>query len=57
MDFDNENLEEWFKEEWTEEGFKEAGNFLIELITEAIPFVELKENQEKCIITKNIKLI
>ena len=28
MDFDNEYMEEWFAEDWTVEGFLEAGNVL-----------------------------
>ena len=41
MEFTNENLEDWFKEEWTEEGFQEAGEVLETVLTEVMAFLEL----------------
>ena len=38
---DTENLEEWFAEEWTEEGFQEAGEVLETVLTEVMAFIEL----------------
>ena len=41
VDFNNENLEVWFKEDWTEEGFQEAGEVLETVLNEAMAFLEL----------------
>ena len=41
LDFDSENLDDWFNEEWTEEGFQEAGKVLETILTEVIAFIEL----------------
>ena len=47
MDFDNENMKEWFAEDWTVEGFLEAGNVLEDILIEVIAFAELKYMLEK----------
>ena len=39
LDYGDENLEEWFSEEWTEEGFTY-------IISEVIAFAELHEIHE-----------
>ena len=41
MEITNENLEEWFAEEWTEGGFQEAGEVLETVLTEVLAFLEL----------------
>ena len=41
LDFDSEDLDDWFNEEWTEEGFQEAGKVLETILTEVIAFIEL----------------
>ena len=43
----NENLDEWRSEDWTVEGFMEAGNILEDILTEVIAFAELKDMLEK----------
>ena len=35
-EFENENLEDWFAEEWTEDGFQEAGEVLEAVLTKQI---------------------
>ena len=40
-DFTDENLEEWFKEDWTEEGFQEAEEVLEIVLSEVMAFLEL----------------
>ena len=47
MDFDNENLEEWFTKDRRVEGFLEAGNVLEDLLIYVIVFVNLKDMLEK----------
>ena len=36
-------MDEWGHEEWTVEGFQEAGKLLEEIISEVIAFEELRE--------------
>ena len=40
-DFTDANLEEWFTEEWTEKGFREAGNVLEDVLSEVMAFLEM----------------
>jgi hypothetical protein len=40
-DFTDANLEEWFDEEWTEEGFQEAGEVLETVLSEVMAFIEM----------------
>ena len=40
-ELENDNLEDWFAEEWTEDGFQEAGDVLEEVLTEVLAFVEM----------------
>ena len=40
-ELENDNLEDWFAEEWTEDGFQEAGEVLEEVLTEVLAFVEM----------------
>ena len=51
MDFDNENMKEWLAEDWTVEGFLEAGNVLEDILIEVIAFAELKYMLEKSAVT------
>ena len=43
MEYSEGNLEEWFQNSWTEEGFLEAGNLLEDILSEVIAFIDLKE--------------
>ena len=38
---ENENMDEWFAEEWTMDGFQEAGEVLEEVLEEVMAFVEM----------------
>ena len=38
---ENENLEDWFAEEWTEDGFQEAGEVLEAVLTDVLAFIEM----------------
>ena len=41
MNYNNEDIEELFCEEWSEEGFKEAGNIMKDILSEVLAFSEL----------------
>ena len=41
MNYNNEDIEELFCEEWSEEGFKEAGNIMEDILSEVLAFSEL----------------
>ena len=38
---ENENMDEWFAEEWTMDGFQEAGEVLEEVLEEVMAFMEM----------------
>ena len=58
---ENDNMEDWFAEEWTMDGFKEAGEVLEEVLDEVLAFVEtttitLTESCSTTNLGKNQKL-
>ena len=52
---EKEDLDEWGHEEWTVEGFQEAGKLLEEVLTDVLAFEELREKLVWTVQTNNYK--
>ena len=52
---EKEDFDEWGHEEWTVEGFQEAGKLLEEVLTDVLAFEELREKLDGTVQTNNYK--